>query len=194
LDDQQTAKALAQLEDGRGPAEQFVPASDGERLHQAIATKDGCVQSVVLYSLATERLFYPGTCVRIDRELVETPDHESGNDDPLGRGDGLDEGISKAGAVGGRKEQCRVEEVKGAQGERKGEATGATANVKGQRDGEDDAEQEQEGRHDARNVPHERVQTTRSTGVYGEGRDPLKSGGGEGATRRSCHSPRVRYM
>ncbi|KAG9533329.1 hypothetical protein KCU93_g276, partial [Aureobasidium melanogenum] len=63
----------------------FVPAAD---------------ECIVLCSLSTERLFHPCARVRVDREFVETPDHQGRDDDPLRGSDGVDEGIAKSGAIG----------------------------------------------------------------------------------------------
>ncbi|KAH0357829.1 hypothetical protein KCU83_g432, partial [Aureobasidium melanogenum] len=54
-----------------------------------------------------------------------------------------------------------------AQREGEGETAGSATDIKGQWDGENNAEQKQERRQDARDVPHGRVQATRWLSVYG---------------------------
>lgn len=147
LDDQKTTETLAELEDRSRPSQKLIPASDCERFDKTFFAKDPFPDRLVLCPLPTERLFHPATaCIRVYGELVKTPDQQGRNDDPLQPSDGLAKGPAESRSIRSGQTQSGIEEVEAAQGQRKCKATGASANIEGQRDGKDDAEEEKHRR------------------------------------------------
>ena len=151
MDDEEAAEAFAELEKGGGEAQEVVPAPHGGRLKHAVWAKDPFPDGLVLCSFPTERPFHPAgpPGVGVDREAVERPDEEGGQDEPLSPGEQLGHEGSEARSIGGGDAEDGVDEVEGGEREGKGQAAGSAAHVEGQRDGEDDGREEDDGGGDA---------------------------------------------
>ena len=85
LDDQKAAEAFTKLEERSGEAKEVVPTAHGGRLQHAVGTEDPFLDRFVLCSLATKCPFdpAPATGIGIDREAIERPYEESGQNQPL---------------------------------------------------------------------------------------------------------------
>lgn len=157
LNDQQTAEALGKLEDGGAVSQRLVPSGDRGALQQPLTTEDPLMDRFKLRTAATKCLFRPAHVIRrVDGKLIQTPDQQGGYDEPLCAGDDVAQRPAKSGRLWCCQAQSREEEVIGAKRQREGEATGAAANVKGQRDGEDDGAEEG-GRREHSAKPHLRA-------------------------------------
>lgn len=84
LNNQQAAEPLEELKDGAGIAQSLVPSSQRNRLDDTITPKEPVGPAARLGTVRDvgEGAFNPGAA-SIDREAVESPDEEGGDDDPL---------------------------------------------------------------------------------------------------------------
>jgi len=143
LNDQKTAEALGDLEDGCAVSQSLVPGPYRCTLQQSLTPKDPFLNALEVGSLAAKGAFDPARIgVGIDGELVEAPDQEGGYGQPLRPSYYITQKPSEARRVWRGQAQYRVDEVVGAEGEGEGEATGAAANVEGEGYGEDDGAEE----------------------------------------------------
>ena len=84
LDDQQAAEPLEQLEDGARIAQRIVPRPQGYRLDEPLLTKEPLLPGLVVgRGDLREGARHPAGAPRVDREAVEGPDQQRGDDDPL---------------------------------------------------------------------------------------------------------------
>lgn len=143
LDDQKTAEALGDLEDGRAVSQCLVPGAYRRTLQQSLTAKDPFLHCREVGSLAAKSALDPARVgVGIDGELVEAPDQEGGYGQPLRPSYYITQEPSEARRVWRGQAQYRVNEVVGAEGEGEGEATGTAANVECEGYGEDDGAEE----------------------------------------------------
>lgn len=93
LDDQQAAEALEELKDGTRVAEQTIPTTQGKGLYQALLTPKIFTPRARLVPCGDrgEGALNPAGVLRVDREAIQGPYQECGDDDPLGQADQVGE-------------------------------------------------------------------------------------------------------
>lgn len=155
LDNQQAAEPFEQLEYGAGIAQSLVPSSQRNRLDDSIASKEPVGPAARLGAVRDvgEGAFNPGAA-GIDREAVQSPDEEGGDDDPLRPAHEGGEEPAYARPFRRKELAGAVEDVEEEEGERVGQAGITAADVKGERDREHDTQQEYRAREATEKPPH----------------------------------------